>query len=266
MHSIRIHKVIALMISVFYRIGVWHRGDKPTVKEIRIKFLYCICYFLIIVSVTVGAITHEDMDQSVFLAEISIGASVVLMKMCLFLWKQDQILNLLNRVCNFSVQNDECYNLLSCKLREFMKFVLLFLLVTSAIAMLGSLILPILENAVFVKIAFPMDYEANVTAFWAATIFISVEVFLTMISLFFSIIIWYLLLVCSLRYDALGSELANMGRVNKKGTVKMTAKQIADEFGEQLRASIDSQLNLNEFVDLLYRYLVIFKLRLCFTV
>lgn len=180
----------------------------------------------------------------------------MLIKLWLFIWQQNQILDLLNRVCVFTIRiEDNCHHF-NCKLKEFMKFVLLFLMTTTAIALLGSVILPFLgsDKAVFVKIAFPIDYETSEVAFWSATIFIFVGVLLTMITLFFSIIIWYLLLVCSLRYDVLGSDLKNMGRLNKQTAVKMTGKQLGIEFPKDLRTLIKAQLILSECVNFLYRY------------
>ncbi|XP_037050097.1 odorant receptor 94a-like [Bradysia coprophila] len=251
MHSIQIHKVIGLIISSFYLIGVWHRGDKPTVKEMRIKLCYCIYYLLFLLSMVVGAVTNERKDEAIFLGEVSMGVVVLCANLWLLIWKQNEILNLLNRICVFSIRSDDEYNVFSDKVRIFIKFVLVFVIGTIVAGFLASVGLTFFgsEKTLFYKIAFPLDYESSEIALWIATAFVFTEIVLTLISAIFFVIIWYLLLICALRYKVLGSELRNMGRVGSENkNVKMTETQSHIHFYEDLKTAINAHLHLRELV------------------
>ncbi|XP_037041521.1 odorant receptor 94b-like [Bradysia coprophila] len=252
MHLIQIHNAIGSINSLFYRIGVWHRGDNPTVKEIRLKFAYCIQFVLFLISSVVGAITNERIEASIFLAQISIAAAVLGIKFLFLIWKQHKILDLLNRVCVFTVLNDDDYNLYKEKLKGFMKFVLVFLITVAVIGFSGAVILLFLgtERTFFLEIAFPMDYRSNEFAFWAATIFIVTSYSMATIGIFFTIIIWYLLLVCSLRYEVLENGLRYMGRRSEQRKFKLH-----DDFLEDLKSSHDSYIHIMKLTNELESFL-----------
>lgn len=248
MNSIRIHKVIALIISVFYLIGVWHRGDKATAKETRNKLFYCGYYLLFCLSLVLGAIKNEHGDDFIFLLQQSFGTAVLAVKLWFLTWKQNRIRNLLHRVCLFSIPNVDDYNIYNHKLRGFVKFVLLFVITVTSGAITGSVVLPLFGRILVLKIVFPLDYEKDEIAFWMATIFVFTEICLTITILLFSIIIWYVLFVCSLRYEVLGSNLKNMGRMNGKINGKAAQLKIHKNFLDNLRDSIIVQLHFRKCV------------------
>ncbi|XP_037039648.1 putative odorant receptor 71a [Bradysia coprophila] len=251
MHSIQIHKVIGLLISTFYLIGAWHRGDKPTFKEIRMKLFYCIYYFLFLVASVGGIIKNEKKDDSIFLVEVSMGILIVWINLSLAIWKQNEILNFLNVVCVFSIRNgDDCltYN---AKLRGLIKFAFVFL-ISLAFASFSCVFSPLVgsEKILFIKIVFPLDYKNSEIAFWIATAFLFTEFILTVTFSICTVLIWYLLLVCALRYEVLGGDLKNMGRVSSEnGNVKMTQKQIHIKFLEDLKTSIKAHLHIKGLVE-----------------
>nr|QGW45417.1 odorant receptor 44 [Bradysia odoriphaga] len=252
MHSIQVHKVIGLIISAFYLIGVWHRGDKPTVKEMRMKLFYCIYFPLFLLSTVVGAKTNENRDEAIFLGEMSMGVVVLCVNLWLLVWKQNEILNLLNRVCVFSIRNEDDYLTYNAKMRVFTKFVFVFIFAAITAGSLGSIAFPFVgsEKTLFLKIAFPLDYKSSEFAFWIATAFLFTETVLIITFAIFSVVIWYLLLICALRYEVLGSEIKNMGQVSiKNGNVKMTETQRHINFFEDLKTSIKAHLHLRELVN-----------------
>jgi len=252
MHSTRIHGVIGLIISLFYRMGIWHRGDKPTVKEMRIKLFYCVYHSLLVLTLVVGTITNGDKDQSIFLAEVAIGNAVVCVKLWLFIWKQNEILDLLNRVCVFSIRNNDDHNRFDDRVRSLMKFVIVFVMNTTFAGFVTSTVLPFLgdEKTFFFEIAFPLDYRNSDIAFWMAFVFLFIGTVLTAVTLTFAAIIWYLLFMCSLRYEVLGSELRNMGSVGEGTGGKLTETQMHRNFFSDLKTSIDAHLHLKVYVGL----------------
>jgi len=254
MNSIQIHKVIGLIISFFYRIGFWHHGDKPTVKEIRLKIFYAIYHLLFFLSLLVGAIINKERDQSIFLLEIAIGVAIVGFNLWLLLTKQNEILNLLNRVCVFSIRHDDDYSRFNDRVSGFMKFVLVFLTTLSVTGFSASIVMTLIgdEKTLFVEIAFPLDYKNNEIALWIATIFLFTGILLTIFIVIFFVIIWYLLLICALRYEILGSELKTMGRVldpvSEDVNEEITEKQMQDQYLGDLKVSIDAYAHQRECV------------------
>ena len=107
MHSTRIHRVIDQLISYYRRIGIWHGEDTATVRQFRLKSICCIYYPFLFMSLSIGGITQETLDESIFTVEVSIDVLVVMVKMWILLWKQKEIIRLLNRICVFSIRNDE---------------------------------------------------------------------------------------------------------------------------------------------------------------
>lgn len=254
MHSVRIHKVIGWMISLFYLIGIWHRGDKPTVKEMRIQFLYSIYCLLIFPSFIVGAIKNDNKGEWIFLAELSIGAVVVVVKLWILIWKQNEIRDLLNIVCVLSIQNDNDHKHFNNRIEEFIKYSSVFLIASVVAGVLSSVVLSVLgdEKSLFLEIAFPLDYRNSEIAFWIATIFLFNEYLLYLITAIFTVIIWYLLVVCALRYEVLGSELKNMGRTSVNEDRQETDTQMHKNYFENLTTSIDAHLYLRKCASMLH--------------
>ncbi|XP_037025628.1 odorant receptor 94a-like [Bradysia coprophila] len=246
MHCIKINKVIAQMICLFYLMGFWHRSDKPTARELRFKLFYCIYYSLFILSFMVGAIRSEKMDSTIFLTEVSVTALVYGAKLGILIWKQKQIIDLLNRVCQFSIRDDYGYVLFKDKLKGFITFLICFEIAVAVGAVLSVLVLPFFgsEKTLFFEIAFPLDWRNNDVAFCVVTVFIFIGIMVTIFVLLFTILIWYLLLNCSLRYEILGQELKNMGQIAADDISKISEKQLHNNFFQSLKESINTHVHL----------------------
>lgn len=248
MHSVGIHKGIAHLISYYYRIGFWHRGDEPTAKELRIKCFYCIYYLLFLLSLVVGAIKSDNYDDMIFLSEVSVVVVVLSVKMWFFIFKQKQIIEMLNRICVFSIRQQHDFTSVDEKLRKFMKLVTAFAILLNVSGVFAGILPPLLgsEKNLFFKIAFPLNWKENEVAYWIAVTFTFTEVYLSLITVSFTIIIWYLMTNCSLRYEVLGNEIRNMGQINKENKRKISDKEKQDLYLHDLKASIDDHLHIRE--------------------
>nr|QGW45416.1 odorant receptor 43 [Bradysia odoriphaga] len=248
---VQIDSVINQMVSLFYYIGFWHRGDEPTARELRTKYFYCCYYLLFVVSLVAGAFTSENEGETIFLVELSIAAAVLTVKLWCLIWKQKQILYLLNQICIFSFRYEEDVGLFNVKLRKFRKFVI-SICIMAIIACFEVLVVPLIvsEKTLILEIGFPLDYKNSEIAFWIANSFILTETVLSIIATFFSVIIWYLLLSCSLRYTLLGSEMNKMGQIISEETKnKISEKQNNTIFDQDLKALIDDHLHLKKLTD-----------------
>lgn len=201
-------------------------------------------------SFVVGAIKNEKMDELVFLVEASIVTGVYTVKLWILIWKQNQILHLLKRICEFSIRDDCGYVLFKDKLGGFIKFVVGFVTGLIIALSLETVVFPMFgtEKTLFYKIWFPLDWRNSEVAFWMANIFIFIGDFIMMTVMLFSIIIWYLLLNCALRYEVLGSEIRDMGHITEKGNKKLSEMQMHNNFFESLKESIDAHVHLKEYI------------------
>ncbi len=250
MHSIRINKVINQMISLFYRIGFWHRGEKATTNEQGFKALYCIYHFLFTISLAVTAITTEESDESVFLAEYSIIAFVLSVKLCVLIWNQKRILELLNQICVFSIRYDDDFTFINKKLKIFGDFVVFASTAAWFTGFCEAIVAPFIgsERTLFFKIAFPWDWKNNDIAYCVAYLFMFSEVFLSLTTASINILIWYLMFNCSLLYQVLGSELTKMGQIDGKKDLKISKKAKQHLYVMELNVAIDAHRHITEYI------------------
>lgn len=94
------------------------------------------------------------------------------------------------------------------------------------------------------KIAFPLDWRNDETAFWIATIFLFTDVFLAISAILLSMIIWYLMLNCSLRYELLGIELKRLGEKNEKRMEALSNKEKQNMFRHDLKVVVDTHVHI----------------------
>lgn len=252
MHSVEITKLIKRLISFFYLVGFWHREEECAVSAKRqlIKSFYCIYHFIFTISLIVGAITSDSNDESIFLVQVAIIEFVLTIKLSILIWNQKSIRNLLNRICCFTLQFDDCYNVFTKKLNGFTKFVTVLLTASNVSCVCEAIVVPLLpksERELFIKVGFPFDWRNNDWAYWMANLFILTELFLTLSAFLFSIIIWYLLFVCSLRYEVLGMELKKTGDSSEFGKVKMSEMEKRNSFLRQLSETIDRHGHLKKY-------------------
>nr|QGW45389.1 odorant receptor 16 [Bradysia odoriphaga] len=245
MNWIQIHKNIASLIF-----GL-HRRNKPSYRDRRMKLFYFVYFALFFLSLGIGAVTNDRIEQSIFLANISIGVAVLAIKLWLLIWNQNKIINLLDRVYHFSIRNEDDQIRFNDRLGRFMKFVFGFIIAIIVTDFFGIIVLPFVgsEKTFFFEIAFPLDYKNNEIAFWIAFVFLFIGICLTAFIIIFTTIIWFLLFVCSLRYEVLESELKNMGRMGEKRVAEITEKQQHNMFVEHLKTAINAHLLLRKLVD-----------------
>ncbi len=241
MHYIRIHDIINRIVSFYYRIGFWHRVQENAIKEPRIvKALYCIYHFLFTISLAVTAIKTEESDESVFLAETSIIAFVLSVKLWFLIWNQKRILELLNRICVYPIRYDDDLSFVNKKLKKFANFMFFASTAAYCTGVCEAIVAPFFgsRRTLFFKIAFPWDWRNNDIAYCVASLFLFTEVFLSITAASINIIIWYLMFNCSLRYQVLGSELKKIGN-------EIDEKKISNADG--LRVAIYAHLQIRRY-------------------
>lgn len=252
MFCIELHNGIHKLIEGFNRLGLWHRGDEATIKETSIKIFYSIYYLFFPISLIAGAIASDNKEDSLFLTEISLIGINICVRMFYILWRKKEICVFLNRIGVYSIKGKDDFTVVDKKLNIFMKWIIYFYFYAFFVAVCISVITPLIgsEKKLFLNVGFPLDYKNNDFAYWMAFGFVFTEIFLAAVSISFSIIIWYLLFNCCLKYDVLGSELENMGvirsvdpTVNK---LKISEREKRNLFNRDLITGIKSHKDINE--------------------
>lgn len=245
-----IKKLINHMMSLFYFLGLWHRDDEPTVRETMVKLFFSIYYFLFPMSVMGGGILTDDKNESVFLVEISIISAVMSVKVLYIIWKKDAIYKILNQCGVFTVEDNEDFKLVNDTLDTFEKIIETIFAIVVVAALFITVIFPCLVGKPLFNIAFPLDWKRNKFAYWLVNTFLFTEVFLYIITLMFSVIIWYLLLTCTLKYQILGNRMRNLGTqttseaTGNSSRISVTEKKL---FTRNLIAAVISYHQIREY-------------------
>lgn len=80
-----IHGGITKIISLRYHISLWHRRDEPIIRELRIKFCFCIYYSLFPPSLVVGATNSDNYDDSIYSAEVTTYVGILSLNLSIFI-------------------------------------------------------------------------------------------------------------------------------------------------------------------------------------
>ncbi len=107
------------------------------------------------------------------------------------------------------------YTAVTEKIKIFMKFVIFFLsfsyFTTSAVLFVAPFVGT--EKKFFFQIGFPLDWRKSEVGYWMAYIFIVTVAAIGVISVTFSVFVWYLMANCSWRYEVLGLKIRKMGEI-----------------------------------------------------
>lgn len=231
MFRIEIHKNINRIIVFFYRLGFWHRGD----GKLLAKIFFSIYYTLFPISTLAGAISkYNEMESKVLLVESAMISIPLLMKLLYVIWKKREILELLNRICVYHIDNAEVFTAVNDKLNTFMAFASLLLCSAGLSTVSISFIVPFVgrERNLFLRVGFPLDWRNNDLSYWVAFMFVCTQMAFSAILVSFSIMIWYLMANCSWRYEILGQQVMRMGRMQSLESVKRhrTSSTESDNF------------------------------------
>lgn len=260
MLQMKVHKSVQRIIEFLYRTSFWNRHDDETFGQKTLKIFYSIYYSLAIISMVVGAVTTENNNERIMLAETGIMTVVFIVKLLYLIWRKKEILELLNQLCCYWVDDRDTFISINDKLNNFMKF----LTALSAFACLclfcETFVAPFVgkEKTIFFPIAFPLDWRHNEFAYWMAFTFLGTAMAMTAISLLFSMILWYLMANCSWRYDALGQEMKKMGEMQ----LDDESADVRDIYCQELARVIKSHSHLKEYVA---KEEITFFLKICVT-
>lgn len=130
MFRIEVHQNVRRMISLFYGFGVWHRRDEETVGKRSFKLFCSLYHCLFPLSLAAGIMATDNQSERIFSIEVTVVTSVLQLKLWYIIWKREEILQQLNRICDYGIDDRQTFNAINGKLANFMKFVRVFLTTT----------------------------------------------------------------------------------------------------------------------------------------
>ncbi len=192
-----------------------------------------------------GAVTSENRNEQMMLIETSIMTIVFIVKVWYLIWRKKEILELLNQICSYSVDNRETFTWVNEKSENFMKFMTFFWISSCFCLFCEAFIAPFVpdEKTLFFPIGFPLDWKSNEFAYWMAFTFIGTLVAMTAISILFTTILWYLMANCSWRYAVLGQQMKRMGADDRK----ISNVEKDNLYRRELDKAITSHTHLKEY-------------------
>lgn len=250
MHRVEMHPWIKKLMTFFYRMGIWSREDEETVREKMLKLFYPFYFLLGIISLMTGAVAADSTNDSIFLVQISVNCMVLLAKLLYLILRKSEVLELLNRICNYDVNSIEEMTSINRKLRNLLTFCVFVFGSVNFSECSSVIILPIQfhnEKKLFFDIGFPLDWKNDEFAYWSADIFLATEMIIVTISLLFSVIVWYLMANSGLRYKVLGQQIKRIGSV--EGRIANERQTMSDSlYFRDMQDAIESHKHLKEYV------------------
>lgn len=95
------------------------------------------------------------------------------------------------------------------KIKKIMKFANAFIVVCVVEVSMLIILPAIWIDLTLINVAFPLGHHRNV--FWIKQTFVLIGGVYSLLGAFLSIIIWYLMLNASIKYDMLGNRMRNLG-------------------------------------------------------
>lgn len=167
------------------------------------------CYLSFLASIVIKAVITNDSDEFVFFIALSITVTVHVIKMLYINLKNPETINLIYKIGTHSTNEMEEFIHVDNKIKKIMKFANAFIVVC-VVEVYMLIILPaIWIDLTLINVAFPLGHHRNV--FWIKQTFVLIGGVYSLLGAFLSIIIWYVMLNASIKYDMLGNRMRNLG-------------------------------------------------------
>lgn len=220
MYNIDPPKTISSIIITFCTLGLWSNKEKSVFCANAMKVFHFSYYLSFFASIVIKASVTTDSDEFVLCTALSTTVAVDVFRMGYIIVKQSETIELIGRLGTHSTNDMEEFRQIDNKMKKFIKFGQIFI-VSCSIEASMLLILPALWNDIkLINIAFPFGNRRNV--FWIKQTYIFLGASYAVLCVCFSIMIWYVMVNISIKYEMLGNKLRNLGVVDltKDSTVQ----------------------------------------------
>lgn len=239
---------IRQIIAVYYRIGIWRNTDEEKVycKWAR-RSMFIIFQFTFLPALAVGAFQSDDMDDSVLLIAVVLQCSILNVKMMYVLVKESEIREFITDIGEFTIQDLEEFERANGKLKTLMNFARLFVGM-SVVAAFLLLSFPLIskQKMLPLSIGFPLQWHNKSDfGYIVAYVYLMLAIALNIVSSLLTVVIWYLMMNCSLQYRNLAAQFKGGGSVRSEAENKKNSEtKRVNHFLVNLIASIRTHRNV----------------------
>lgn len=250
MYKIKVHDQINKICSVFYFMRYWGYYQWSNCRKWGMTIVQvCIpgCYMA---SFAIGTFICEDMDEQIYLVVCSIISGNLTFRLYTFIRKQEQIRQLLHEVCTHSIKDYKEFVRVDEKINYVMKITHTYMLIIISTVIILVPFMPFGsdERRLPFNAYYPLDWKNSEIAYWTIFAFIVLELCVYIICVLCNLIVWYLMIGCTTKYQTLGSEFQKI--FSDTTSSKKIATSVAEKqrlFLEKLLALIKSHLDLRKY-------------------
>ncbi len=252
-YYIKPHRIISRIIGLLSFCGLWEDDNQFIVIKLMKRLVYFVISLSFCVSLFSGSYMSDDYNESFFLTAAGIGGILQFVKLIYVLNKKDQIASFLNDICFHSLSDLDEFNEIQEKLNNFAKFGYANILITTIGVLAFHIVtLPIFstEVALPLSIEFPLDWKNNRINYWLAHSFIAIGIVIAAIAYFFTMVYWYIMFNCSIKYKILGNQFRKLGQSTSPTNVckiENSPKETEESFSQRFIELVKIHQNIQKY-------------------
>lgn len=213
--DIQIHNFIEKILSSFYLLKLWNASDGETTSyglSNTLKWLQLLYFASFVLSMAGGAYLSTDTDEIIFLTVAAMINGVIVCRMAIIIAKKNEIAAFVQELGTHTINNANDFTRIDGDVERFIKFAKAFVMMCVA-GVTFALFAPVLSGGkrLVFNIALPTQWKDNAFVFWMAHFYSVLGCVYSSHALMLNVLIWYLMLSCSLKYQVLGNRLKKFG-------------------------------------------------------
>lgn len=227
MYYIDIPDTINRLIEAYCLFGFWNKG-KATYLKNGLQIFHFTYFVLLLISTSLGAWIADDKDDSILSMVISIQFTVHAFRMYCMIFNQKEIIVLIQEIGKQFTNDHNEFMQVSNKMKVTMQLVNSFIvMLVSAIVFIAAIPTFTSEKKLAFYIAIPLDWKNSETEYWLTHAYIVVGSTYAIVCGIFTLIIWYLMINCAIKYEMLGRQLRSVSlfETMEKSKVSKTYQQ-----------------------------------------
>lgn len=210
---IEVKKLFKDFERIVYYFGLWPRDNSTIYFKIYGVSVFFTFYPVYAVAIALGAVVAENFAEKMFLVMCTMSGCCLMLKIIHFYRNREDIQKLFHEMDDYTVDDQIQYDEINRKIRKFIEFkAIMFRVFYYGVCL--QLLVPFImqENIFAIKIWVPIDWTHNNIAFWIINVYTLICIQFYVVAVELSVIVWYLMLNFSIKYEMLGYQLMNLGK------------------------------------------------------
>lgn len=252
MYKIEMHPTLCRILASFYLCGYWQNEKKVSlVRTVGRKLFYTFTMVIFQIVIVICAWISDDNSESLFLVQVEIFAIVMTVKWIYLIRHKDTILFFVSdAIVSHNISDYAVFVEVKKRLNKFMKFVHVYL-TTLALVVFVLIISPLpmfssnKQLPMFINYSIICDYSELI--YWMIYSSLALQIFLIFVINLLTVIIWYVLLNCSIKYQVFGNQLARLG-VPQITVIDENQLPIWDSFDQEFIDMVETHQRIFEYL------------------